>query len=51
MYANSSFIGKCNIGDNVILSAGTLVKDTDIPSNSIVFGQSPNLIIKENKYI
>lgn len=49
MYANSSFIGKCNIGDNVILGAGALVKDTDIPSNSIVFGQSPNLIIKENK--
>lgn len=51
MYANSSFIGKCNIGDNVILGAGALVKDTDIPSNSIVFGQSPNLIIKENKHI
>lgn len=49
MYANSSFIGKCNIGDNVILGAGALVKDTDIPSNSIVFGQSPNLIIKDNK--
>ena len=49
MYANSSFIGKCNIGDNVILGAGALVKDTDIPSNSIVFGQSPHLIIKENK--
>jgi len=42
MYANSSFIGKCNIGDNVILGAGALVKDEDIPSNSIVFGQSPN---------
>ena len=51
MYANSSLIGKCHIGDNVILGAGTLVKDTDIPSNSIVFGQSPNLIIKENKHI
>lgn len=51
MYANSSFIGKCNIGDNVILGAGALVKDTDIPSNCVVFGQSPNLIIKENKHI
>ena len=51
MYANSSFIGKCNIGDNVILGAGALVKNTDIPANSIVFGQSPNLIIKENKHI
>lgn len=49
MYANSSIIGKCNIGDNVIFGAGALVKDTDIPSNSIVFGQSPNLIIKDNK--
>ncbi len=48
MYANSSFIGKCNIGNNVILGAGALVKNEDIPSNSIVFGQSPNLIIKEN---
>lgn len=51
MYANSSLIGQCNVGDNVILGAGALVKDTDIPSNSIVFGQSPNLIIKENKHI
>lgn len=50
MYANSSFIGKCNIGNNVILGAGALVKDENIPSDSIVFGQSPNLIIKENKH-
>lgn len=39
----------CHIGDNVTLGAGALVKDTDIPSNSIVFGQSPNLIIKTKK--
>ena len=25
-------------------------KDQDIPDNVIVFGQSPNLIFKENKY-
>lgn len=51
MYANSSIIGRCHVGDNVILGAGALVKDEDIPSNSIVFGQSPNLIIKENKHL
>lgn len=51
MYANSSLIGRCNVGDNVIIAAGTLVKNTDIPSNSIVFGQSPNLIIKERKRV
>ena len=49
MCMNSAIIGDCHIGDNVTIGAGTLVKDTDIPSNSLVFGQSPNLIIKAKK--
>ena len=49
MCMNSAIIGNCHIGDNVILGAGALVKDQDVPSNSIVFGQSPNLIIKQKK--
>ena len=48
MCMNSAIIGNCHIGDNVIIGAGALVKDEDIPSNSLVFGQSPNLIIKQN---
>lgn len=48
MYSHSQIIGKCIIGDNVKLGAGCLVKDQDVPSNSIVFGQSPHLIIKPN---
>lgn len=51
MFANSSLIGKCKIGNNVILGAGALVKNEDIPDNTIVFGQSPNLILKQNKKI
>lgn len=47
MYANSSVLGKCDIGDNVQIGAGCIVKNQDVPSNSIVFGQSPNLIIKK----
>lgn len=47
MCMNSAIIGNCHIGDNVIIGAGALVKDTDVPSNVIVFGQSPNLIIKQ----
>ena len=47
MYAHSSILGKCNIGDNVLIGAGCIVKNQDVPSNSIVFGQSPNLIIKK----
>lgn len=49
MYANSSVLGKCHIGEGVQIGAGALIKNQDIPANSIVFGQSPNLIIKENK--
>ena len=49
MCMNSAIIGNCHIGDNVTIGAGTIVKDEDIPSNSMVFGQSPNLIIKKKK--
>lgn len=51
MLSNSKILGNCNIGDNVVVAANTYIKDEDIPDNSIVFGVSPNLIIKENKYI
>lgn len=49
MYAHSQIIGNCHIGDNVKVGAGCLVKDQDVPANSLVFGQSPNLIIKPVK--
>ena len=49
MYANSSILGKCHIGRNSQIGAGALVKNQDVPENCIVFGQSPNLIIKHKK--
>ena len=49
MFANSSILGRCNVGNNVKIGAGTLIKNEDIPSDSIVFGQSPHLIIKKQK--
>ena len=49
MYAHSTIVGNCHIGKNVKIGAGALVKNQDIPNNTIVFGQSPNLIFKENK--
>jgi serine O-acetyltransferase len=42
-------LGKCNIGDNVTMGANACVKDENVPANSIVFGTSPNLIIKSKK--
>lgn len=49
MYANSSILGRCHIGRNAQIGAGAIVKNQDVPDDSIVFGQSPNLIIKSRK--
>ena len=49
MMSDSKVIGDCKVGDNVIIGANACVKDQAVPSNSIVFGESPNLIIKTNR--
>ena len=46
MFANSTIIGNSTIGDNVFISANTYIKDENIPDKSIVFGSSPDLVIK-----
>lgn len=46
MFSNSSILGKCIIGNNVKIGAGAIVKNQDVPDNTIVFGESPNLVIK-----
>jgi len=46
LFTHAVVVGDCKIGKNVIISAKTYIKETDIPNNCIVFGQSPNLIIK-----
>lgn len=46
MYSNSSILGKCHIGRNVNVGAGCIIKNQDVPDNCTVFGESPNLIIK-----
>lgn len=51
MLSGSKILGRSNIGDNVIISANTYIKDEDIPSNSLVFGSSPELIIKPRKVL
>lgn len=46
LFANSAVIGSSKIGSNVFISAGSLVLDEDVPDDTIVFGRSPNLILK-----
>lgn len=50
LYSNVTILGEANIGDNVVVSTGTIIKDEEIPSNCLVFGQSPNLVIKHKNY-
>jgi serine O-acetyltransferase len=47
LYSNSTVLGKTILGDNIIVSSGCYIKDEIIPECSIVFGQSPNLIVKQ----
>lgn len=46
-FANSTLLGNSHVGNYVVISSGTYIKDTDIPDNCIVFGRSPQLIIKQ----
>lgn len=50
MFSNSMIIGNSLIGKNVILSANSYVKDENIPDDTIVFGKSPNLVLKNQSY-
>lgn len=47
MNSNSSIIGNCHIRSYVVIGANACIKDEDIPDNCLVFGQSPNLVIKK----
>lgn len=49
LMANVMIVGEVESGDRIIFSAGSYVKDIKIPSDSIVFGQAPNIIIKPLK--
>jgi len=42
MYSNSSVIGKCDIGANVVLGANTVVINCLIEDNAVVVGQYPH---------
>lgn len=41
LYSGSSVLGDCEVGDNVVFAANTLVIDTPVPSNTMVVGQHP----------
>lgn len=46
LFAGSSVIGRCSLGDDSMMAAGSLIVDRDVPSQSACFGSSPNNTLK-----
>lgn len=49
VYGGAVIAGASKIGDRVIVTAGTSIRNDRVPSDSIVSGSSPNLIINPRK--
>jgi serine O-acetyltransferase len=49
MFGGSAIIGASIVGSNCWLSVGTVLIDAAAPSDSLVFGRSPNLVVKPTK--
>lgn len=47
MLSGSKVLGDSTIGSHVVFSANSYVIDTDIPPCSIVFGSSPDLVVRQ----
>jgi serine O-acetyltransferase len=41
MYARTSVIGNCQIGNDVVLAANSFIVNVDVPSDTVVVGQYP----------
>lgn len=49
VYGGALVAGSSHIGDRVSIAAHAKVVNADVPSNSLVAGESPNLIIKQRR--
>jgi len=49
MRPGSAILGNSNIGDNCQLASETLVIDSNIPKNNLIFGNPSNQKLKQNK--
>lgn len=51
LYANATVLGNSIIGNNCLISACSYIKDEKIPDYTIVYGKSPNLVLKHRRDI
>ena len=50
LLANTTVIGKCKVGDNVIFATGAYIRNIDISADNIVFGRYPTNQFKKNRH-
>ena len=50
LHAGCMVVGASNLGNNIEVSAQAFIRDEVIPDNCLVFGKSPNLVIKQRSY-
>uniref|UniRef100_U9TJE2 Uncharacterized protein n=1 Tax=Rhizophagus irregularis (strain DAOM 181602 / DAOM 197198 / MUCL 43194) TaxID=747089 RepID=U9TJE2_RHIID len=51
MHSGSKILGDSTIGDNVTISANCYIKDSSIPNDRVVFGESPNFHSPFHSYL
>lgn len=49
VYGGSAVVGDCALGDEVVVAAHAVVRNTSIPARHVVAGMSPLLVIKPAK--
>ena len=47
LFANATVLGNTRIGNNVVVAADSYLIDEAVPDNCIVFGKSPDIVIKK----
>ena len=50
LYANSAIIGNCHVGDNVQISAKSMIMNQDVPDETIVCGSYPAIEFKTPRH-
>jgi serine O-acetyltransferase len=49
MYARTSVLGNCQVGNDVVFAANSFVIDIEVPSDTVVVGQYPGQRLLPNK--
>lgn len=48
LYSRTSILGSCQLGDDVVVAANTMIIDQNVPSKTLVAGQHPNVRLLPN---